>query len=402
MYGKILIPVDNSEESYLSANVAFNLAKKFNSEVYALHVYAAKLHDLRFRQMEDGLPEHYKKEDELKRQRKIHDSLITRGMALISESYLDALDNLAQKHDLDLKRVLREGKNYEEIIKEANGYDLVVLSYSGIGKVDGQRIGSVASRVATKIRADVLILKSEIGDKIGVGIDGSTYSYRAAQIGAEIAKAFNSELYLISVYDPFFHGVAFKSIAKVLSEEAGKIFKFKEQEKLHDQIINEGLAKLYRRYLESAAEIVKAKGVEPRLNLLAGKPRAKIFEFSKRKGINTLILGRWGFHGSSEALDIGSMPEELLHRGELNLLITAQQADNREPKQQKSTVRWSPEAKERLTKIPEFARDMAKAMIEVRAKEEGLNVVTPEFMQKVRSYAGGKVNSDEEDKAEGT
>ncbi len=390
MYGKILLPVDNSEESYLSAKVAFTLAKKFNSDVYGLHVYAAKLHDFRFRQMERGLPEHYQREEELKRQRKIHDSLITRGLELISESYLDALESLAQEYNLEFRRVLREGKNYEEIIKEARDYDLVVLSYSGLGKVNGQRIGSVASRVTTKIRADVLILKSEIGDKIAVGIDGSAYSYRAAEIGAELAKAFDSELHLISVYDPFFHTVAFKSIAKVLSEEAGKIFKFKEQEKLHDQIINDGLAKLYREYLESAGEIVKAKGVEPKLNLLAGKPRAKIVEFVRERGISLLILGRWGFHGSSDVLDMGSMPEELLYRAEVNLLITSQEAQaKRKSAQAQSTIKWSPEAEESLTKIPEFARGMAKAMIEAKAREEGLSVITPEFMRKVRSHAGG-------------
>jgi hypothetical protein len=52
------------------------------------HVYAAKMHDYRFKQMEYTLPEEYLEETELERQRKIHDSLITMGLKLISDSYL--------------------------------------------------------------------------------------------------------------------------------------------------------------------------------------------------------------------------------------------------------------------------------------------------------------------------
>lgn len=388
MYSRILLPVDNSEESYISAKVAFSLANKFNSRVYGLHVYAAKLHDFRFRQMERGLPEHYQREEELKRQRKIHDSLITKGLELISESYLDVLENLAREHRVNFSRILREGKNYEEILKEADKHDLVVLSYSGLGKVEGQRIGSVTARVARKTRADVLVVGEEIGDKICACIDGSGYSYRAAEIGAELVKALDAELHLVSVYDPFFHTVAFRSIARVLSEEAGKIFKFKEQEKLHDQIINDGLAKLYREYLERAGEHVKALGVEPKLHLLPGKARAKVLEFAEEQGISLLVLGRWGFHGSSETLDLGSMPEELLYSARVNLLITSQSISVKE-KSTSIEIKWTPEAEESLNRIPEFARNMARTMIETKARAEGVDVITPEFMRKVRSDAGG-------------
>ena len=49
------------------------------------------MHDVRFKQMEYTLPEEYQHEQELERQRKIHDSLITRGLQLISDSYLDVM-----------------------------------------------------------------------------------------------------------------------------------------------------------------------------------------------------------------------------------------------------------------------------------------------------------------------
>ena len=49
------------------------------------------MHDYRFKQMEYTLPEEYLDETELERQRKIHDSLITMGLKLISDSYLDPM-----------------------------------------------------------------------------------------------------------------------------------------------------------------------------------------------------------------------------------------------------------------------------------------------------------------------
>ena len=46
--------------------------------------------------MEYTLPEEYIDEVELERQRKIHDSLITMGLKLISDSYLDGMSRLCR------------------------------------------------------------------------------------------------------------------------------------------------------------------------------------------------------------------------------------------------------------------------------------------------------------------
>ena len=85
----ILIPVDNSEHSNFAIDMGISLAKKFDSTLIGNHVYAARLHDQRFTQMESGLPPEYQEPQELKRQRNIHDSLITKGLQIISDSYLD-------------------------------------------------------------------------------------------------------------------------------------------------------------------------------------------------------------------------------------------------------------------------------------------------------------------------
>src|SRR4029078_4418370 len=91
MYKSIYVPVDNSDHSNRAVACALDLGKAYSAKLVAVHVYAAKLHDSRFRQMEYTLPEEYIDEVELERQRKIHDSLITMGLKLISDRYLDGM-----------------------------------------------------------------------------------------------------------------------------------------------------------------------------------------------------------------------------------------------------------------------------------------------------------------------
>ena len=59
MYKTIYVPVDNSDYSNQAINVAVDLGKAFQSKMVGCHVYAAKMHDYRFKQMEYSLPEEY-------------------------------------------------------------------------------------------------------------------------------------------------------------------------------------------------------------------------------------------------------------------------------------------------------------------------------------------------------
>ncbi len=69
MYKKIYVPVDNSAHSNRAIESAVRIGKAFGSELVGCHVYAAKMHDYRFKQMEYSLPEEYLEEKELERKR---------------------------------------------------------------------------------------------------------------------------------------------------------------------------------------------------------------------------------------------------------------------------------------------------------------------------------------------
>ena len=128
MYERILLALDNSEHSGHALDAAIQLAKAFSSVVVGVHVFAARLHGTRFRQMEPGLPPKYGEED-LERQRKIHGSLIGSGLDLISQSYLDVFSARCQEFGVVAERRTREGRNYVELIDELAGgsYDLMII-----------------------------------------------------------------------------------------------------------------------------------------------------------------------------------------------------------------------------------------------------------------------------------
>src|SRR4029079_6223885 len=96
----------------------------------------AKMHDYRFKQMEFTLPEEYLVEQELHRQRKIHDSLITMGLELIAYCDLETMKQRCEGEGLAFTGKMMDGKHSTELVKDIaeSGYDLVVLGVLGIGR----------------------------------------------------------------------------------------------------------------------------------------------------------------------------------------------------------------------------------------------------------------------------
>lgn len=325
IYKKILVPIDNSKYSRYCAELGISLAKKCGSGLTGSHVYTAGLHDKRFRDMEGGLPGHYQEEERLRKSRKVHDSLIGDGLRLISDAYLDSFRKECADAGVRWDSKLLEGKNWLELVRDvrAGGYDLVVMGILGLGAVNGNLIGSVCERVVRKVMADVLVVRNEkpIGQKIAVAVDGSAHAFSALRKGIILGRLFGSGIEVVSVYDPHFHRRAFQALVGVLSEEAGKMFKFKEQERLHDEIIDDGLGKIYQGYLDRASHIARSQGIEVRTALLAGKAYPEICKYIEKDPPSLLVVGRFGAHRADET-DIGNTAENLLRLAPCNVLVT--------------------------------------------------------------------------------
>lgn len=390
VYRSILVAVDSSDHANRGVREAVALAGHYQAELTGAHVYAAKLHDLRFRQMEGGLPEQFREEKELERQRDVHDDLITKGLSIITDSYLDQMQRQADDAGLALQRRSLEGKNYRELVGECNNgaYDLLVMGALGLGAVNGSRLGTVAQRVTRRSQIDTLVIKDPLlavaDGPIVVAVDGSPKSYGGLLTGLSLARAWDVPVKVVSAFDPYYHYVAFNRIAGVLSAEAGKVFKFQEQEKLHEEIIDSGLAKIYQGHLTVAQAIACDHGMQVETVLLDGKPHDVIHRYIRELRPSLLILGSTGIH-ADEGLDIGGNTEALLHDAGCAVLLSQRKHQPQIDRLASVSTSWTREAEARMQRVPSFVRSMAKMAILRYAQERGHTVITEDIVEEATS-----------------
>src|SRR5439155_11229772 len=188
---------------------------------------------------------------------------------------------------------------HAEILKDLDGspHDLVVIGALGIGRARDSVIGSVCERVARQADRDVWVVKHvpEAGeperDTILVGIDGSPQSFGALMTAIDLARAFGKRVETISVYDPYLHYSVFNGIVNVLTEKAAKVFRFEEQNQLHEEVIDTGLAQIYQSHLEVAGKMAAEAGVEIHKTLLDGKAFQKVLNHARKIEPWLLVVG---------------------------------------------------------------------------------------------------------------
>jgi nucleotide-binding universal stress UspA family protein len=383
MYKHIYVPVDNSDFSNRAIDLAVELGVAFEARLTGIHVYAARLHDYRFKQMEYTLPEEYKDENELERQRKIHDSLIAMGLQLISDSYLDVMGQKAEAAGLAYERKMIDGKHYKALIDDtkASDYDLVVMGALGMGAVKDSQLGSVTERYVRHIDRDTLVVRSADALKdaqgaIVVCVDGSPQSFHGLKIGIALAKALGRPLQAVGVYDPYLHYAMFNGIVGVLNEKASKIFRFKEQEQLHEEIIDTGLAKIYQSHLEIGRKLAADDGIELDITLLDGKCFEKILTFARKEQPWLLIMGRVGVHSDENETDLGSNTENLLRLAPCNVLLTGGKFYPPLDVKAEEIISWTEEAEARMERVPPQVKGVARTALLRYAIEQGHTVIT--------------------------
>jgi len=391
LYQRILIALDSSDHANAGMDIAVALAKlTSDAQISGVHAYAARLHDVRFRQMEGGLPEQFREEQELERQRDVHDDLITRGLSIITDSYLDQADANCQQAGISFRRCSLEGKNYRALTRETNSgnYDLLVMGALGLGAIEGSRLGTVCQRVARRSDIDTLVIKQPervlSEGPIVIAVDGSTRSYGGLLTALQLAKHWRVPVKVIAVFDPYFHYVAFNRIADVLSEEAGKIFRFKEQERLHEEIIDSGLAKIYQGHLDVAQSIASEHDIEIETVLLDGKPHDAITKYIEGVNPSLLVIGKLGIHADEE-LDIGGNAENILHDAQCAVLLSQREHQPELDVVADVTTSWTHEAEQAMDKVPGFVRNMARIAILRHAQERGHTVITASIVEEATS-----------------
>ena len=427
MYREIFVPVDNSQHSDWAVDRALELCRKSGGRVTGNHVYAARLHDVRFRQLETGLPAQFQTPEEIKKQRKIHDKLIEKGLQLIADSFLDQMGKRCEAAGVPLTRQLLEGINYEEIVNEVNRgagrlpgligfdanraagydggakvrsdvklgengrlvaededaaarlvgssgrqYDLLAVGAHGLGRQQFSQLGGVVARVLRGVEKDVLIVRDEKsleGGRFLVCVDGSSYSYKAMKGALELAQTFGASLYVCSAFDVEYHHVVFHNIKDVLSYQASKVFKFEEQEELHNNIIDKGLLKLCQANLKRAEVMAQQfPDVPLKTQILIGKPFQVIMQWAEEVKPSLMVLARHGAH-RIEGTDLGSQAENLVRLAPCNLLLTGTVGIRPEDipwieEDGQAGLPWAPDADVRILRVPPFAQGIARRAVE--------------------------------------
>ena len=208
-----------------------------------------------------------------------------------------------------------------------------------------------------------------------MAVDGSGHCFGGLKTGIAMARKLNRPLEVISTFDPYFHYAMFNSLTGVLSKDAAKVFKFEQQEKLHEDIIDKGLAKIYQSHLEVSRKLVEEEGMDCTIRLLDGKVFEKILQYAREEKPYLLILGRIGVHSAPD-MDIGGNTENLLRMVPCNVLLSSKVFKPPIDLQAEESIDWTAEAKERLKKIPGFVRPMATAAILRYSLERGHSMIT--------------------------
>ena len=453
MYREILVPVDNSDPSQWAVDRAIELCRRSSGHITGNHVYAARLHDVRFRQLETGLPAQFQTAKEIKRQRKVHDKLIEKGLQLISDSFLDQTEKRCKAAGIPLTRQLLEGINYEEIVREANrgtgrlpsligfdptiahkydggdtvrsdvrlgedgrivgedeeqdeklagssgrDYDLLVMGGHGIGQQPFSQLGGVTARVLRQIEKDALVVRDARpleGGRWIVCVDGSSYAYKGLRLALQLARDYGAKLFVCSAFDVEYHHVVFGNIKDVLSVQASKVFKFEEQEELHNNIIDKGLLKLCQANLKRAQVMAQEyPEVEMETQVLVGKPFQCILQWIEEIDPSLLVMARHGGH-RVEGTDLGSQAENLLRLAPTNVLLVGIQDVRPDEipwieEDGEKGLEWAPDAEVRILRVPPFALGIARR----RSRNSRLTTTAPAPMAPTRKPGTGQGNAE--------
>ncbi len=327
MYSRVLVGLDGSECSDLAGDAAIELAKAFGAKIVACHVYAAEMHRARFGEMEIGLPQRYQEPDRLEHLRGAHEDIISGGMRIISGAYLASFIGKASAAGLAVEGKTPEGRNYVEFLKvlaDSNS-DLVVVGADGQGRVKESTLGSFTERTLLLGSKDLLVMRSPWsmkGRPIVVGVDGSASSYLALEKAVEIAARAGSAVHAVAVYDPFFHANVFSSISTALTKEQSSKFNFAAQERLHDEIIDDGLRALYDKRLDKGLGRIAQKDITIKKEVLTGKVFKQIAHYANVVNAGLVVVGKYGVHREKPSL-IGSTTHALARISQTNLLVVS-------------------------------------------------------------------------------
>ncbi|MBF0566103.1 MAG: universal stress protein [Nitrospirae bacterium] len=346
---KIILCFDNSETAITASKMSIKIAGLFGSSVVAVHGYNAVMHESAFKTMEPTLPVRYHEEELMQKHRSSHTVLINVGMEKISRSYLQPLEEKFVKESISFKTAVREGKNFISVngmINDEDG-DLVVIGVSGFNAARPGFLGSVCLRVLRGNDRNVLIVKKDVEldrPDIVVCLDGSSSASGALKAAKKFADKTGGQIHLVYVFDSTIHTELFGRLKESLVNGDGFNFNGKEQEKIHDEFIDKGLARVGRMILDKAENEIlgvdntdalhgagwglvgEAQSTRCVKEVFAGHIYEKICEYAEKVNAAFVFTGRVGRH-HCPGTDVGSVTENIARYANTNVYVAKREEE---------------------------------------------------------------------------
>jgi len=172
---------------------------------------------------------------------------------------------------------------------------------------DLSKIDSVSSRMQSKITGIHHVRKYP---KILVPYDGSSFSKNALSEALEMAKVFNSKIYVLSVIE-----VASDIPPGVLNEVVNKkLNKLKHELSLPKKFSTP--TKLQNQIDECAKH-----GVEVKVEILMGRATDSILKFANKTKTDLIVIGSQGLHGIKKLTALGSVSRRVSEEAKCPVMI---------------------------------------------------------------------------------
>lgn len=146
--------------------------------------------------------------------------------------------------------------------------------------------------------------------KILVPYDGSSFSKNALSEALDIAKAFNSKIYILSVIEiasdvpPGVLSAVINKKLNKLKREMSLPKKFSPSTKLQRQI-----------------DACEKHGIEVRVEILMGKAYDSILKFATQTKIDLIVMGSQGLHGMKKLGALGSVSRRVSEEAKCPIMI---------------------------------------------------------------------------------
>ncbi|MDS0296823.1 universal stress protein [Halogeometricum luteum] len=290
MYTDILIPTDGSDNVEPAIQYGFDIARRYDATVHALHVV-------------DSSPI----------ERKLELTALETDLETLPDTWYEAGDDAtkqigtrAAEHGLDAVTEVRRGIPAREIRSYITdtGIDLVCMGTRGHTGLDRVLLGSVTTRIVRTVDIPVLSVKAKPAisesetqggfENILIPTDGSKPAREAVTHALDLARTYDATLHALYVVDRGAYasrpGWTWDELQQVLEQNGETV-------------------------LEDVQSRAAADGISVAAEITHGVPHQAIEEYCNQHGIDLVVMGTHGRSGISRRL-IGSVTERVLRNSD--------------------------------------------------------------------------------------